>query len=63
MPIAQIHMLEGRPPEVKKKLIEEVTAAISRCLDAKPESVRVLLYEIPKNQWAVGGVTMEERNK
>ncbi len=60
MPLAQIHILEGRSPELKKQLIEEVTQAISRSLGVPPANVRVLLYELPKDHWAVGGVTMAE---
>ncbi|MCL6598151.1 MAG: 2-hydroxymuconate tautomerase family protein [Alicyclobacillus macrosporangiidus] len=63
MPLAQIHILEGRSKEQKRMLMQEVTAAISRSLDTPPESVRVLLYEIPQDQWAVGGMTMAERNR
>ncbi|MCL6562445.1 MAG: 4-oxalocrotonate tautomerase family protein [Firmicutes bacterium] len=61
MPLAQIHILEGRTEEQKKRLVEEVTAAISRSLGAAPESIRVLLYELPKTHWAVGGVSMAEQ--
>lgn len=61
MPLAQLHILEGRSPEVKKRLVEEVTQAICRSVGAPPENVRVLLYELPKEHWAVGGVSMAER--
>lgn len=61
MPLVQLHILEGRPLEVKKRLIEEVTDAVCRTLGAAPDSVRVLLYELPKTHWAVGGKTMAER--
>ncbi|MBX5466179.1 MAG: 4-oxalocrotonate tautomerase family protein [Firmicutes bacterium] len=60
MPLAQIHILEGRSPEQKRQLMEEVTAAICRTLGAAPETVRVLVYELPKTHWAVGGVPMAE---
>jgi 4-oxalocrotonate tautomerase len=55
MPIIQVHLLEGRAPEVKKRFIEEITAAAVRTLDTKPEAVRVLLYELEPSHWAVGG--------
>jgi 4-oxalocrotonate tautomerase len=63
MPLVQIHLLEGRTPEQKKKLITEVTNAVINSLDAPRENVRVVLYEVPKSHWSVGGVTMEEREK
>jgi 4-oxalocrotonate tautomerase len=63
MPLVQIHMLEGRTPEQKKKMITEVTAALINSLDAPPENVRIVIYEVPKSHWSVGGVTMEERER
>jgi len=63
MPLAQIHILEGRTPEQKKKMINEVTTALINSLDVPRENVRVVIYEVPKSHWSVGGLTMEEREK
>jgi 4-oxalocrotonate tautomerase len=57
MPIAHIHLLEGRSNEQKQELIQNVTQAISKSLENSPEKVRVLLIEIPKENWGTGGVT------
>lgn len=57
MPIVRIEMLAGRPPAVKSELIRNVTEAVVRSLNAPPEQVRVLLYEIAPEHWAVGGET------
>ncbi|ATY85435.1 4-oxalocrotonate tautomerase [Kyrpidia spormannii] len=61
MPLVQLHILEGRSPEMKKRAIEEVTEALHRSLGAPRENIRVVIYEIPKSHWAVGGVTMEDK--
>jgi 4-oxalocrotonate tautomerase len=61
MPIVRIDILEGRPPSKKRALIQEVTDAVVRSLDVQPAQVRVLLREVPPEQWAVGGVPMSER--
>lgn len=61
MPIIQMHILEGRSDALKQKLVAEVTDAVSRTLGNPPESIRVLLYEIPKSHWAVGGTSMAVR--
>ncbi len=55
MPIANIHIMEGRTDEQKERLIEEVTMAIARSLDAPVESVRVLIDEMPKQHFGIGG--------
>ena len=57
MPIAQIHIVEGRPDEQKETLIREVSEAISRSLDAPLATVRVIITEMPKTQFGIGGVT------
>jgi 4-oxalocrotonate tautomerase len=60
MPIAQLYILEGRDAQKKERLIAEVTGAISRALDAPPESVRVLIQEMPKAHFGIGGRSAEQ---
>lgn len=57
MPIATIQMMEGRTDEQKEKMIAEVTDAIARSLSAPAENVRVLIDELPKKHFGIGGVT------
>jgi 4-oxalocrotonate tautomerase len=56
MPIAHLEILEGRTEKQRAQLISEVTAAISRSIDAPKERVRVIITEIPKANWGIGGV-------
>ena len=58
MPIVRIEMLAGRSPVLKSELIRQVTDAVVHSLDVRPEQVRVLLYEIAPEHWAVGGRAM-----
>lgn len=60
MPIAQLHILEGRSDQQKQTLIKEVTAAISRSIDAPEERVRVIINEMPKNHFGIGGKSAAE---
>ncbi len=60
MPIAHIHILEGRTPEQKRAAIERVTQALHETLGAPPESIRVVIQEIPKENWGIGGRTAKE---
>jgi len=55
MPVAQINILEGRSDEQKEMLIREVTDAISRSLGAPVESVRIIITEMPKQHFGIGG--------
>lgn len=55
MPIATINIIEGRTDEQKEKLIEKVTLAIHEAIDAPIQNVRVILNEMPKQHFGIGG--------
>jgi 4-oxalocrotonate tautomerase len=55
MPIAIIHLMEGRDDIKKAKAIAAVTQALVESLDAKPETVRVILQEVPRTCWGIAG--------
>ncbi|MYL32105.1 2-hydroxymuconate tautomerase family protein [Pontibacillus yanchengensis] len=61
MPIAFLHILEGRNKETKNQLIAEVSEAMSRTLEVDPSKVRVLVQEVPKEHWAEAGITKADR--
>lgn len=61
MPIIQIDMLEGRDADKKRKLIRMVTDAVCEALDAKPESVRIIIREMRSEHYGVAGVSAAER--
>jgi 4-oxalocrotonate tautomerase len=60
MPIANLMILEGRAPEIKQALIRAVTTSIVDTLKVKPESVRVILQEVPPEHWGIGGVSARD---
>ncbi|HYD66817.1 2-hydroxymuconate tautomerase [Azospirillum sp.] len=55
MPIARISMMEGRTDEQKEALIREVTDAILRTVATPTSTVTVLIDEIPKKHFGIGG--------
>jgi 4-oxalocrotonate tautomerase len=57
MPIARISIMEGRTDEQKAALIAAVTEAIHQSVAAPYENIRVLLDEVPRSQWGIGGKT------
>jgi 4-oxalocrotonate tautomerase len=61
MPLVQVSLIEGRGPDLKERLIAELTEAIVRVLDAPRESVRVILYEVPASDWGVAGASKAAR--
>lgn len=60
MPIITINLLEGRKPDQKDRLIEEVTAACHRTLEIDPTSVRIILNEMALEHYAIGGVSKKK---
>jgi len=59
VPIVHIQMLAGRPYERIRELMARVTDAVCAALEVPPERVRVIVSEIPRTHWAVGGRPME----
>lgn len=60
MPFAQINILEGRSEEQKRAVIEKVTQALVEALDAPQQAVRVMINEVPKTNWGIGGVSAKD---
>lgn len=56
MPIARITMMDGRTDAQKEALIREVTDAILRTVATPTSTVTVLIEEIPKQHFGLGGV-------
>jgi 4-oxalocrotonate tautomerase len=56
MPILEIKMLEGRTDDQKRKLVKKLTDAVCESIDSKPEKVRVIITEMPKKHYAIGGI-------
>ncbi len=61
MPIVQVHLLEGRSNEQKKKLVAEMTASVCSALGVDPEQVRIILSEMSKQDYAVAGKLFSEK--
>ncbi|MTD56891.1 tautomerase family protein [Amycolatopsis pithecellobii] len=62
MPIVEINLIEGRPPEKIRELIRRVHDAVEGALEAPASSIRILVREIPPAHWAAGGVTKDEKS-
>ncbi|MDN7906746.1 MULTISPECIES: 2-hydroxymuconate tautomerase [Burkholderiaceae] len=63
VPVAHLYILEGRDDDKKERLIAEVTEAIHRSLDAPLESVRVIITEMPKAHFGIGGQSAKKRGR
>lgn len=62
MPLVQVTLAEGRTPEQLRSLQSAVTHAVVDAIGAPLQSVRVVLYEVPRTHWAAGDVTLQEKS-
>ncbi len=60
MPIMVVHMMEGRSEAQKEKFIAALTDAAEASLQAPRETVRVLIQEMPKENFGIGGTSAKK---
>ena len=61
MPVVQIAMYEGRTPEQKAKIAMAVTKAISETAGIEDSATTIIIQDVKKHDWAIGGVLSSER--
>ena len=60
MPFIQVTMMEGRTVEQKHELMQRLTDAVVESIGSDPSRVRVAIYEVTPDDWAVGGEAMSK---
>ncbi len=61
MPVVHINLYDGKSVEVKKKIAVAVTEAFVKSMGVAPELVKIMIHEIPKENFATGGILDSER--
>lgn len=56
MPVIQITISQGRSIEQKRELIRVLTRETARIMNTEEEKVRILIYEVSKENWGNAGV-------
>jgi len=56
MPYIQVHMVEGRTQEQRKKLAKAITDATVEILNVDRKSVWIEFTDMPKTHFATGGI-------
>ncbi len=62
MQLVHIELIEGRSQEQLKNLVKDVTKAVVENTGAPAEHVHVVLNEMQKDRYAVGGVLKSDEN-
>lgn len=60
VPFVQIHLVAGRDPTAVQQCMKEVARAVHDTLGAPLQRIRVIVNEVPANQWLIGDRTREE---
>jgi 4-oxalocrotonate tautomerase len=63
VPIIQVHLLQGRTTDAKRKFADEVTQAACRCLGVQPDQVRIIYSDMPPENYAVAGTLSLDQKK
>jgi 4-oxalocrotonate tautomerase len=61
MPYVRVELIEGRSDEQKAKLAQAITDAMVEHAGAKADSVFVVIEDVKKNNWAIGGTLISQR--
>ncbi len=60
MPIIHVLMFEGRTLDQKRTLVANMTDAVVKSLNVKPDVVRITLQEISRQDHAIAGVLVSD---
>ncbi|MCP4597384.1 2-hydroxymuconate tautomerase [Neptuniibacter sp.] len=63
MPIVQVNMMSGRTADQKEKMIRKVTDAVMEAIDAPEQNVTVIINEIPKSEFGIGGLSADKQGR
>ena len=61
MPILRLEMHPGRTLDQKRAFAREVTRVTSETLNCPPDSVDVVISEVPREHWAKAGQLVSEK--
>jgi 4-oxalocrotonate tautomerase len=60
LPVVQVSVWTGISEENKKKIVEGITKVIEE-IGVPREAITIIIYEVPKTDWASGGQMHSER--
>ncbi len=61
MPVITVEWVEGRSKDQKTQVAQAITDAISTIGGAKPEATYVVFKDVPKENWASGGILLSDK--
>lgn len=55
MPVIKVEMFRGRTADQKRRLVKALTDTFIEVCGGRPQSVHIILEDVDKGDWAVGG--------
>lgn len=59
MPVLQVTLFEGRTEAQKASLMKALTDAVVQSLGSPAGNVRIMITEMPKENYGVGGISVK----
>jgi 4-oxalocrotonate tautomerase len=63
MPFIAVHIARGRSLEKRRRLAAAITEVVTEILELEKGATQVLIHEHDRDNWAVGGELLSERQK
>lgn len=60
MPLVHIDLVEGRSHDQLKNMVKDITDVISKDVDVPKERVHIVINEMKKENYSVGGILKSE---
>jgi 4-oxalocrotonate tautomerase len=61
MPFVSVSIYEGRSLDQKRELAKGITEVVSRVTGVPPEGVHVVIDEVKRENWSIGGLLWPDR--
>lgn len=63
MPHVHVTWVEGRTPEMKRKIADRITSVLIEDGGAKRENIHVSFHDVPATNYAEAGVLVVDQNR
>ncbi len=60
MPLIQVLNASPSSTARKRELLAALTATYAEVMGIRPDTIRVVLHEVPRENWSVAGVTLAD---
>ncbi len=63
MPIVTVSLYDGRSLDQKRELVKGITEVVARVAAVPPEAVHVVIDEVKRENWSIGGLLWPDRQR